>query len=260
MDVEFEEVEDNQQINYRGCQRIVSQVFYRNLKYYDGKKDDENRRGGVLEMAFSLFSRQTSLLAPSGYLYPIKLPRGNKLQQAIQIRFHESKGVLLLNDNLSVIAIGLRTSMVKFNPNLMNDVKYSKLSYLIIINLEVDILIDKQQYYYQQYQVQMMMQQIFGKDLEHVCKSFSNIQTLFSRMHGELQVLPSIIDNIRLIINQNLDQNNNIYINKYQIDLKEEVLFNQERNAIFKQIVTRVLGIIDHNDLLIEGEKVRALS
>lgn len=42
--------------------------------------------------------------------------------------------------------------------------------------------------------------------------------------NGELQGLPSIIDNIRLMINANLNENNNLYIRKVLDRLKRRGL------------------------------------
>ncbi|CAD8125247.1 unnamed protein product [Paramecium sonneborni] len=196
-------------------------------------------------------------------IHQIRVIMKNPYISAIQIRLHGAKGVLLLNDNLTDNTIELRKSMVKFNPSLMNDGKYTNMISLLdynkfrggylnrqIIILLVTLGIEDD--------VFMSFQKEYLDKIQNVSAKDSSIYKHFLvEYNGELQGLPSIIDNIRLMINSNLNENNNIFIKRVLDRLKRRGLMQLRTKCnILIDKAARVLGVIDDYDVLNEGEVV----
>ncbi|CAD8126681.1 unnamed protein product [Paramecium sonneborni] len=193
----------------------------------------------------------------------IRTVMNNPCISAIQIRFHGAKGVLLLNDDLSKNTIELRRSMVKFNPSLMNDGQYSTMISLLdynkyrggYLNRQIIILLVTLGI---QDSVFMQFQKEYLEKIQNLSAIDSSIYKHFLvDYNGELQGLPSIIDNIRLMIKADLNEKNNIFIKKVLDRLKRRGLMQLRTKCnILIDKAARVLGVVDDYNILNEGEVV----
>ncbi|CAK92037.1 unnamed protein product (macronuclear) [Paramecium tetraurelia] len=193
----------------------------------------------------------------------IRVEMNNHTISAIQVRYHGAKGVLLLNDDLPDNTIELRKSMIKFNPTLMNDGNYKTMISLLdynkfrggYLNRQIIILLVTLGI---QEEVFMQLQREYLHKIANLSAVDSSIYNHFLvDYNGELQGLPSIIDNIRMMINANLNENNNHYIKRVLDRLKRRGLMQlRTKSNILMDQAARVLGVVDDYDILDQGEVV----